>query len=257
MDFMRHKLLFLPFLVAIVGLSLVGQRDSVDAAPLAVPAPQGPLVVELFTSQSCSSCPPADALLGELQAQNQDIIALSCHVTYWDHLNWHDTLSHKFCSDRQRAYARQMKKRQVYTPQMVVNGRHEFVGSNRSEAQRLLHSGTVQKIVLEHSDGQTLTATLPTLTQGPKLQTLWLLSYRTSTTQVIASGENGGRTVTYTHSVDTLDQVGTWSGQAQTLSFPRPNADPEDATSPPAATHGYALIAQPYGFGPIAAAGKL
>lgn len=257
MDFMRHKLLFLPFLVAIVGLSIVGQRGPVDAAPLTKPAPQGPLVVELFTSQSCSSCPPADALLSELQAQNEDIIALSCHVTYWDHLNWRDTLSHKFCSDRQRAYARQMEKRQVYTPQMVVNGRHEFVGSNRTEALRSLQSGTVQEIILQHSDGQTLTATLPALTQGPNLQTLWLISYRTSTTQAITSGENGGRTVTYTNSVDTLDQVGTWNGQAQTLSFPRPKAALDAPPVAPTATRGYALIAQPYGFGPITAAGKL
>ncbi|HEY9079663.1 DUF1223 domain-containing protein [Magnetovibrio sp.] len=244
---MRHKLLFLPFLVAIVGLSLLGQRDDVDAAPLPAPALDGPVVVELFTSQSCSSCPPADALLGEL-AQHDNIIALGCHVTYWDHLNWRDTLSRKFCTERQRAYARHMGAAQVYTPQMVVNGRTEFVGSNRTEATRAIAAGTVVPIQLT-LDTDTLTATLPALAGGPSLQTLWLMRTGSEHTQAIKSGENRGKTITYVNAVESLEQLGTWSGAAQTLSFPLPKGEAKNPS--------YVLIAQPQGFGAISAAGRV
>ena len=246
MDFMRHKLLFLPFLVAIVGLSMMGEEAPVQVISQA--KADGPVVVELFTSQSCSSCPPADALLGEL-AKHDNVIALGCHVTYWDHLNWRDTLSRKFCTDRQRAYARHMGASQVYTPQMVVNGAHQFIGSNRTEATRAIASSTVQSIKLERRDDSTLTATLPALTGGPSLQTLWLMRTHADHTQAIKSGENRGKTITYVNSVETLEQLGTWSGTAQTLSFPVPKGDAKNPS--------YVLIAQPQGFGGITAAGRM
>jgi len=245
LDFMKHKLLFLPFLIAIVGLSMMGEKAPVQVISQA--KADGPVVVELFTSQSCSSCPPADALLGEL-AKHDNVIALGCHVTYWDHLNWRDTLSRKFCTDRQRAYARQMGSKQVYTPQMVVNGQIEFVGSNRTEATRAIASTTVQPIQLTLSN-DTLTATLPALSGGPSLQTLWLMRTHADHTQAIKSGENRGKTITYVNSVETLEQLGTWSGTAQTLSFPMPKGDAENPS--------YVLIAQPQGFGAITAAGRI
>ena len=243
---MRHKLLFLPFLIAIVGLSMMGEKAPVQIISQA--KADGPVVVELFTSQSCSSCPPADALLGEL-AKHDNVIALGCHVTYWDHLNWRDTLSRKFCTDRQRAYARHMDAHQVYTPQMVVNGDVQFVGSNRTEATRAIASSTVQTIKLERADDNTITATLPALTGGPTLQTLWLMRTHSDHTQAIKSGENRGKTITYVNSVETLEQVGTWSGTAQTLSFPLPKGEAENPS--------YVLIAQPQGFGAITAAGRI
>lgn len=249
MEFMRHKLLFLPFLIAIVGLSALGGRDAVDAATAAAKpaALQGPVVVELFTSQSCSSCPPADALLGEL-VQDANVIGLSCHVTYWDHLNWRDTLSRKFCTDRQRAYAGFMGSRQVYTPQMVVNGEHGFVGSNRQDATRYMATRTVLPIALEKT-ATGLRVTLPPLPTGSGKQTLWLLRHHDAHTQNIRSGENRGKTITYTNSVEALEQVGVWQGDAQTLDLP--------ALKGEAANPGYTLIAQPMGFGPISAAGRL
>jgi len=243
---MKHKLLFLPFLIAIVGLSMIGEKAPVQVISQA--KADGPVVVELFTSQSCSSCPPADALLGEL-AKHVNVIALGCHVTYWDHLNWRDTLSRKFCTDRQRAYARQMGSKQVYTPQMVVNGAHQFIGSNRTEATRAIASSTVQPIKLERTDANTLTATLPALTGGPNLQTLWLMRTHSDHTQAIKSGENRGKTITYVNSVETLKQLGTWSGTAQTLSFALPKGGAENPS--------YVLIAQPQGFGGITAAGRV
>lgn len=252
--FMRHKLLFLPFLVAIVGLSMVGQRPkAASPSALSLPDTDVPVVVELFTSQSCSSCPPADALLGELN-KHPNIIAFSCHVTYWDHLDWRDTLSRKFCTERQRSYARHQGKRQVYTPQMVVNGEYEFVGNNKNEVMRYvsLASKTVKPIKLSLK-GTTISATLPGLGPDASPQTLWLASYQASHTQAIPSGENRGKTITYTNSIATLQNVGTWDGRAKTLTLPRPagEAAPAGETEGP----GYALIAQPNGFGPIRAAG--
>jgi len=248
---MRHKLLFLPFLIAIVGLWMLGNRpvSSSQAASPMVETP-GLRVVELFTSQSCSSCPPADDLLVEL-SKNDNVLAFSCHVTYWDHLNWRDTLSRKFCTERQRAYARSQGKRQVYTPQMVIDGAHEFVGSNRREALNILSQSPqqVQPIALIRKDLATLSATLPQLTDDAPLQTLWLLSYIPTHTQAIPSGENRGRTITYANSVATLDQIGTWDGRAQTLTVPLPD-HPKEAM-------GFAIIAQPQGFGHISAAGKI
>lgn len=246
MGFMRSKLLFLPFLIAIVGLSMMGERAPVQMVGSA--KADGPVVVELFTSQSCSSCPPADALLGELAARDTDIIAFSCHVTYWDHLNWRDTMSLKACTNRQRAYAGFMGKRQVYTPQMVVNGEHEFVGSNRAEAARTISTRAVAPIQLT-LNGEDIAAALPALPPGTPKQTLWLLSYKPQHTQDIPSGENRGRTISYTNSVLTLDQVGVWDGHAAQRTFKKPQSSVPDA--------GYALIAQPQDFGTVSAAGKL
>ena len=246
MYFLRHKLLFLPFLIAIVGLSMFDgspKTNVVSAAHADTLA-----VVELYTSQSCSSCPPADALLGELVTANPNLIAFSCHVTYWDHLNWRDTLSREFCTNRQRAYAKHLADPRVYTPQRVVNGAQGFVGSDRGEAYARIAESAVLPIGLSLTE-EGLGAQMPDLSPTAPKQTLWLLSFNASHTQAIRSGENRGRTITYTNSVETLEQVGVWNGTAQTLSFPRPQSEAD--------TPGYILLAQPRGFGPISAAGKL
>lgn len=98
--------------------------------PAAGAAARPPVVVELFTSQGCSSCPPADALLGEL-ARRDDVLALSFHVTYWDRLGWPDTFGLAASTARQNDYARWMGQGRVYTPQMVIGGRLDVVGSAR------------------------------------------------------------------------------------------------------------------------------
>src|ERR1700732_1886176 len=109
--------------VAVVGSSaLVGSSAGTEARPI---------VVELFTSQGCSSCPPADALLGEL-AQRGDVLALGFHISYWDGLGWKDPLSSPGSTERQRAYARRFSDGRVDTPHMVVDGVSEMVGSDRA-----------------------------------------------------------------------------------------------------------------------------
>ena len=113
-----------PLTCALLGaLGLVSASASADTRPV---------VVELFTSQSCSSCPPADALLGEL-ARRGDVVALGFHISYWDGLGWKDPFSSRSSTDRQRAYARLFGLGQIYTPQMVVDGAREMVGSDRDQ----------------------------------------------------------------------------------------------------------------------------
>ena len=237
---MNAKPIIFPLIAALTGVAWFAQADT-------TPKTNAPVVVELFTSQSCSSCPPADKLLGKL-AKTPNVIAFSCHVTYWDHLNWRDTLSRKFCTERQRAYAAFMKSRQVYTPQMVVNGEHGFVGSNRREAEKYMSSTNIAGIALKTQDG-VLVARMPDLGQGAKPQTLWLIRYHDSHTQDIPSGENRGRTITYTNSIETMEHIDTWDGTAGELRFELPDGE---AKNP-----GFALLAQHQGFGPITAAGKL
>lgn len=112
-------------------------------------------VVELFTSEGCSSCPPADELLGDIIAQarknNQNIFALAFHVDYWDYIGWKDPYAKKIYSDRQRKYAQAFRSSRIYTPQMIVNGKEEFIGSNRHQAKSAIKSALSQSARAEVS----------------------------------------------------------------------------------------------------------
>ncbi len=160
-------------------------------------------VVELFTSQGCSSCPPADHLLGKIAAeaaeQNQRIYALSFHVDYWNYLGWRDPYSDAAFSDRQRRYASAFHSSRIYTPQMIVNGKDEFVGSNRREAkttiQNALKISTKAEIKLtkEKPDSENdirLSYSLSGETQNAVLR--FALVEKNVKTDV-SRGENGGR----------------------------------------------------------------
>lgn len=208
------------------------------------PETEGLTVVELFTSQSCSSCPAADRQLTEL-AKNPDIITLGFHVTYWDHLSWKDTLGRHFAAERQRAYAAFMRKRGVYTPQMVVNGRTEFVGSNEGKIADALRSAQPLARIGLNAKGHNLHIDLPEIKSGS--YTLWLARAQSTYTQAIPKGENRGRTVEYTNAVLDFKPIGQWNGEAlqKTASLPDvPGADR------------YIVFAQKDGLGPIAAAGQ-
>lgn len=203
-----------------------------------------PVVVELFTSQSCSSCPPADAVLGKL-AQDDDVIALSCNVTYWNHLSWKDTLSREFCTSRQQEYARAKGLRGPYTPQIVVNGSAETVGSREGQVKKLVNSAqAIGKITVKPDTG-TLHIALPAIAAGN--YTLTLFTFDTAHTQAIPSGENRGRTVTYTNPVTAKVNIGQWDGQTKEVSFDTSGYQPQG---------GYAVLAQDKG-GIIHAAGQL
>ena len=248
MTMKRRHLWIFAGLISFWAVEPWAQQDSAQPPPL--PHLDTPVVVELFTSQSCSSCPPADAYLGEL-AKQDNIIAIGCHVTYWDHLNWKDTLSLALCTQRQRDYAAARDSNRVYTPQMVVNGQAEFVGSNRSQGRREIVKGAGKlKAIPMTRDGESLTFTLPQLDGAPK-QTLWLMAYQTHHTQSMRSGENRGRTITYVNAATSLTRLDPWNGQALTKTMPLPAK-----LAAAANTDDYVLLSQSGPGGALTAAGK-
>ncbi|ODN70282.1 DUF1223 domain-containing protein [Methylobrevis pamukkalensis] len=179
-------------------------------------------VVELFTSQGCSSCPPADAVLGRL-ATDPDILALSYAVDYWDYLGWRDTFASTENSARQRDYAMSRGDNAVYTPQAVVNGQVHVIGSKEAKIRgEIAAQGEGLKVdVTAVLAGDRLIVTLPAV---PKLHgedpTIWLVTYEHAADVTIARGENTGRTVTYTNVVRRLQPIGMWSGEAMTIEYP-------------------------------------
>lgn len=187
-------------------------------------------VVELFTSQGCANCPPADALMQRLGA-DPDLVTLSFAVDYWDYLGWKDTAARPEFSQRQRAYAEMRGDRAIYTPQVVINGRVHAVGSDRPAIERRLAG-----LAAEHQD---LDVAIDLETAGDALvirvgaapddrprppATVWLLHYEKSRTVPIGRGENSGKTITYTHLVRSMQPIGMWKGAALRLELPRREA---------------------------------
>lgn len=176
-----------------------------------------PVVVELFTSQGCSSCPPADAILNEL-AGRADVIPLALHVDYWDYLGWEDAFASPAYTSRQKAYARVAGARSIYTPQMVVDGSEHLVGVRPMELADLIRAhgakpSPVKLTLTREAQGQiriNATATGPL----PDAAVVQLVRYRPSATVTIGRGENAGRTITYTNIVESWAPLGDWDGTA-------------------------------------------
>ena len=183
-------------------------------------ADESPVVVELFTSQGCSSCPPADAFLTELAGQRRDVLPLAFHVTYWDYLGWKDPYSLDAATTRQREYARQLGEDGVYTPQMVVDGATGFVGSNRSDGLRVIaHAGHKPVPVGISRDGGAL---LVTVGSGAGHARVLLVGFDRMHETPVGRGENSGRTLRETNVVRSLTGIGTWSGSAVALRQEQP-----------------------------------
>ncbi|MBL8568164.1 MAG: DUF1223 domain-containing protein [Phreatobacter sp.] len=182
-------------------------------------------VLELFTSQGCSSCPPADRYLADL-ADRPDVIALTFAVDYWDYLGWRDTLANPFHAKRQKAYAYVRGDRQVYTPQMIVNGMGHAIGSDRVAVERSVtqttgHVGVLAVPVNVSVNGDSVTVRLPEQTNpfvGPdNPATVTLLGVSSRQPVDISRGENRGQTVTYRNVVRAHASLGEWSGAARTF----------------------------------------
>jgi len=192
-------------------------------------ADKGPVVVELYTSQGCNSCPPADAYLGKL-AKRENIIALSFHVTYWDYLGWKDPFALKAATMRQRAFSRFFRRGFVYTPQMVIDGQSEVVGSRRSSVDRAIRKATqrTDKIAVHFRKDAAgrLHAVLPTrrASGAAERASIWLALFDRSRTTDIRRGENGGRKLTYHNVVRSLTRLGKWDGEAMRIAVPVPAA---------------------------------
>lgn len=176
-------------------------------------------VVELFTSQGCSSCPPADAFLGDLSAR-RDVLTLSFHVDYWDYIGWKDPFASPRHTQRQRDYARQFDLRYVYTPQMVIQGADQAVGSDRG--------AVLEKVASPRNKGRVKVSIRPDRKKGDVLigigggvidgeADVVLVIYDKQHVTSVKRGENSGRTITNSNVVRSMRTIATWTGEAMTI----------------------------------------
>ncbi len=189
-------------------------------------------VVELFTSQGCSSCPPADRLLGNL-AHDPAVIALSLPVDYWDYLGWQDTLALKGHGKRQRAYSAARGDGAVYTPQAVINGVTHALGSDKNAIEEAIAKSRTGKQALTLAvkatieDGK-LIVNVPGVEGEPVIAEVWLCPVSDKIEVTIQRGENRGQNLNYYNVVRRWVKLGTWSGKAETFMLPLgdiPNAN--------------------------------
>lgn len=215
------------------------------AAPSAPAQPaDAPVVVELFTSQGCSSCPPADVAVAKA-ADRPDVIALSFNVTYWDNLGWKDTFGRPEFTDRQVAYARALGDGAPYTPEVVAGGRVAGVGNSTGRVADLIARGRAAPATRVAADAGRVTVAAGVAPR--RGADVWLVRYDPRVLQVpVRAGENNGKTLPQRNVVRSLTRLGAWSGQA--ASFALPAADP--------LLRGVVLV-QTKGGGPILAAGRV
>ncbi|MEX2201465.1 MAG: DUF1223 domain-containing protein [Dongiaceae bacterium] len=192
-----------------------------------------PVVIELYTSQGCSSCPPADAYLGEL-AQRRDVLALAFHVDYWNYIGWADPFSSPEATARQRAYARFLNERAIYTPQMVVDGAAHEVGSNRAAVAAAIKAAALQpktslllvnddsggyRIVIGEAEDADASPDEPAI--------VWLVEYDQTHVTSVKRGENTGKTLTEYNIVRAFRPIGEWDGSATEIALPPAETDAE------------------------------
>ncbi|MDE2184263.1 MAG: DUF1223 domain-containing protein [Alphaproteobacteria bacterium] len=251
------------------------------AATAAMAGESRPVVVELYTSQGCSSCPPADLLMGKL-VQRKDVIGMSLPITYWDMLGWKDTLATEANTRRQKAYAAAMGHGGVYTPQIIVDGTRDVAGGRDEAVVEAVNAA------VESRDRATDAAMLGNAAFSPSTEdvrsrdwsvpvslmntarhlrvaigrapelarkehidaTVWLFRLRSSATVRIGRGENAGRTMTYHNVVSDIRDVGRWRGEAVAL-----DVAPADPKAPP--HDGVVVLVQQGGYGRVIGAAYL
>ncbi len=229
----------------LAGLGLVGLAAAIPMrSPLAA---NGLVAVELFTSQGCSSCPPAERLLAEL-ADGPDIVALSYHVQYWDHIGWRDPYGDPRCQQRQEYYRTWLKTRFLYTPQMIIAGRYDVVGSRRSEVtDRIRQAGEEPQIAMQLMESHVgPSVKLPASSVGPKGAVLLAVRYLKEAVTRVERGENAGRTLKERNIVRDLQRLTVWAGEERMIPLPESH-DRE---------HGQAVLLQDLEDGRILAAAK-
>lgn len=215
---------------------LVGGLDSVATADETATS-AAPVVVELFTSQGCNSCPPADAFLGEL-AQRPDLIALSLHIDYWNYIGWKDPFSSPEATQRQRDYAGSLGLSSVYTPQMVIDGSFDAVGSNRAKVNEAIAAASQRAkipVAIATSPTGGWLATIPAA-EVDQPATVWLALYDREHVTPVRRGENSGKTLTNYNIVRELRRIGRWDGTKLDL--------PLDIGATDLTDRGFAVIVQ-------------
>jgi hypothetical protein len=206
--------------VLLLGLAFAAMPANADPRPV---------VVELFTSQGCSSCPPADAFLGEL-ARRADVLALGFHISYWDSLGWKDPLSSPSATARQKAYARHFTDGRIYTPQMVVDGIDEMVGSDRAAILAAVGEAPPGAIAPVSFAADQRSVAIGSGTGNGEVLLVRFVQHRTTD---VGAGENSGRRADDFNGVKTLATLGAWDGSR--LEFP---------VEPPVAGEGLAVLVQ-------------
>jgi hypothetical protein len=225
---MRVRRLLLTFLSA--GAEAFVTASSLSSAPANLePSQPAPIraVVELFTSQGCSSCPPADTLLKTL-ADDPSIMALTLPVDYWNYLGWKDTFASSRNSDRQRSYAKVRGDGSIYTPQVVVNGIQHVNGASKAEIENAIGAtskslGPDRIPVRFWQENNTLNIATGGAQPGHPVEeaTIWFGVVQTSGTVDVTQGENKGKSLTYTNIVRELTPIGLWKGQPMQIQIPR------------------------------------
>jgi hypothetical protein len=178
------------------------------------------VVAELFTSEGCSSCPPADAVLSELARTRPDVLPLAFHITYWDRLGWPDPFAFEGATERQRGYAAVLGLDSIYTPQLVVDGTRDVVGSDRGAVLRALvgaRAAAAAPVDLRLTRAADGIAVAIGAGQPDGRATLLLAGYDSAHRTVVAHGENAGRTLTESNIVRALVRAGDWRGAPLTL----------------------------------------
>lgn len=174
-----------------------------------------PVLVELFTSQGCSSCPPADAILGEM-SKRVDVVALAFHVDYWDYIGWKDSFAHPSFSKRQKTYARLASRTAVYTPQFMVQGQESIAGSNLQELESAIARASQSKLGYKIKLGTESNHVRVTLIEALPLRRIqadvFAIYFSPQLKVAIKSGENSGRVITYSNVVTKVERIGQWDG---------------------------------------------
>jgi hypothetical protein len=203
-----------------------------------------PVVVELFTSQGCSSCPPADSLLGRL-ADRHDILPLAFHVNYWDYIGWKDPFASNIATERQYSYGHALGLNMVYTPQMVVGGTHDAVGSDENAVAHAIEMDASRpklKLTVVRDASGAYRVEIPAGTAGPTA-TVWLALFDHAHKTPVARGENSGSTLTEYNIVREWRKIGDWTGKAEQIALNlTPESDEYDAC---------AVLVQEGGYGEI------
>jgi len=241
--------------ILVAGAALVAAPDTMAEGPAAdgpmIDGKGGPWAVELFTSQGCSSCPPADAQLGKL-AQRPDIVALSFHVDYWDYIGWKDRFASKANTERQRTYARTLRQRYVYTPEMVVDGRAHESGIKQGAIEGLLADArrrSSQRTTpdLRRTGEGALTIRLATARLDQPAEVI-VFAYDRRHSTPVERGENNGRRLENFNVVRHFEVVSHWDGRERQWTVPADRFQPDQ---------GIAVLVQQADQGPVLGANKL
>ncbi|CAD0185220.1 putative secreted protein [Ruegeria sp. THAF57] len=212
-------------------------------------AESDPVVVELFTSQGCSSCPPADRIMHDL-ASREDVIGLALHVDYWDYIGWKDEYANPDHTTRQRAYAREGGRTMIYTPQMVVNGQQDVVGAQSRELDKLidahLKAAPEASVTAKHAGDQVTIDVTPVDVPEGALFDVRVVQYSPMRHASIRRGELAGHELDYANVVESWQIVGQWTGDA-----------PQEFSAPLVSDLPAVVLVQRVGHGPIIAAARV